>query len=271
MTKIKKVERLVSNAALRILKIDLLQADPSYQREVKAKHKRIVAEFDPNALGIPVIAERSDASLWIVDGLQRITALRKLGKKDVRAEVFASNGPEHEANIFKLINLNRAKLNPFEEFRALLAAHDKNAWNIKEAVASAGFILRYGKAANKADASYAKTVVCITTLRDVEAKVGADAIVFALNVIKNAWPGDPLGTNNSIIGGLASFYQRMEKAVDEQRLVARIRTFTPARLIYNAQMLSPSSTGGGGRSSYMADLIEKHYRRRSAPKKPAAQ
>lgn len=255
-------KRTVVKAALKVVDLAGLQVDPSYQRDVKAKHKSIVAEFNEEALGIPLVGERGDGSRWIVDGLQRITALRKMGRKSVRAEVFASDGPEHEAAIFKLVNLNRTKLSPGEEFRALLAGQDKLAWAIKEAVEAEGYRIVLGRRGQKlgGDNTYAaKELTCINTLVAVAKRSGTAPIRFALVAIRESWPGDRLGPYNMMIDGLSIFYSRHQGVVDMDRLIPRLRTVTPHKLIYAAQQVS---LGGSGRSNAIADLIEKTYRKR---------
>ena len=134
-----ELERLVKESKLRIVTLSTLHTNPTYQREVKTKHRKIVAEFDEDSLGVPLIGERSDGSLWIVDGQQRITALRKLGWTEVRANVFRSDGPVHEAQVFKRVNLDRTALKPVEQFKARLTAQDEIALNIVAAVEAEGF------------------------------------------------------------------------------------------------------------------------------------
>src|SRR5262249_39485041 len=106
-TKAEARERLGVKAAVREGPLEMLKSDPTYQRDVKRGHKKIVADFNETALGVPLVGEREKGTLWIVDGLQRITALRKLNWTHVKAEVFASKGPEHEAEIYRIINGNR--------------------------------------------------------------------------------------------------------------------------------------------------------------------
>lgn len=264
MAAAKKTQRTVVKGALKVLKIGDLGVDPSYQREVKAKHKKIVAEFNAEALGIPVVGERADGSLWIVDGLQRITALRLLEKREVRAEVFASRGAEHEAEVFKLINLNRTKLSPTEEFRALLTAHDEAAWRIKNVCEAHGFtiLLGTGRSGKNPDLDSTK-LTCINTLRHSEAEHGAEAIAFALKTVKATWPSDPLGVYHYLIGGLVTFFARCDRVVDMERLVPRLSTTTPQKILYTAQQMT---IGTGGRNAQVADIIEKFYRKRRSGK-----
>lgn len=263
-----KSKRTVVKAALKVLKLDVLQTDPSYQRGVKGKVGKIVTEFNEDALGLPVVGERADGSFWIVDGLQRITALRKMDRKEVRAEVFASRGPEHEAEIFKLINMNRARLTPCEEFRALLTAHDEGAWAIKGVVESEGFTLELtsGKAGRNVERR-ATQLTAINTLRFLHREGGVAPIRFALRVIKTVWPGDPVGSYAPVVEGLGRFWKRMSGVVDLDRLVSRLLDVTPQRLIHAAQTASSIATNNIGAKT--AEVLEKVYRRRNSSKRPA--
>ncbi len=256
--------RTVVKAALKVVRLDTLNTDTSYQRGIKPRHKRIIADFDENALGIPLIGEREDASLWIVDGLQRITALRKMDRKEARCEIFRSDGPEHEAEIFKFVNLNRTKLTVAEEFQALLTAGDALAWQIKETVESLGYKLllnNHGRGKGVGDVPNAKNLICVNTLRRVsaDAERGIEALGMCLRMADAAWPGDAMGINSSMIAGLSTLYKRLKGVIDEERLLPRLRTTTPYKIIYAANQQNIS---GGDKASSMADVLEKIYHRR---------
>lgn len=262
MTK-QMVRALVKHKATRLVNLEQLNVDPSYQREVKKKHNKIVAEFDETALGVPLIGEREDGSLWIVDGLQRVTALKKLGWREVKAEVFHSNGPEHEALIFKLVNLNRTRLTPVEEFRSLLAAQDAVAWRIKETVEAAGYRLKLNRA-GKSDSGEvaAKQLTCVSILRIVAKDCGIASISFALAMIDKAWPGDRYGSNGYLIAGLCYFYKNNDGVVDEDRLVPRLMLTTPQRI------LTVASTRylGGSKWFSVGEVVAEYYRKRRGKK-----
>lgn len=257
-----QLKKLVTKAALCKVGIDALQTDPSYQRGIKPKHKKIVAEFNEEALGIPLVGQREDNSLWIVDGLQRITALKKMGWKVVRAEVFRSKGPEHEAEVFKLVNLNRTKLSPQEEFRALLTAHDERAWAIKDAVEACGYELMLyaggGGRSGTSDDRASLQVGCVSAMAAVARKKGVEPIKFALLAAKECWPGDRLGCHNQMMLGLCAFHARHDGVVDTDRLYSRLKGVTPHKIIYQAQQANIS----GDKQSAVAEVIEKVYRKR---------
>lgn len=259
------VKMLTADSALRVVELDVIQFDPSYQRGEVAGHKKIVAEFNEKALGIPLVGQRADGSLWGVDGRQRITALRKLGWKKVRAEVFLSDGPEHEALIFKLVNGGRTKLSPAELFKARLVSHDPVAWDIKRAVEAAGFQLAFSR--NNTTATAWKYVMAFTTLERVyrmgkRNQPNAERITRVLNTVKAAWPDDPACANSDIIGGIGRFYlNRGDEMVDDDRLVQKLGTTTPVKLIYSAGL------GVGGRHENVAEVVAKLYAKRGAKKK----
>lgn len=252
--------RTVSGSALKVLYLEGIQTDPSYQRDVVSGHKRIVADFDPVGLGIPLVGEREDGSLWIVDGLQRITALRKMGKKQVRAEVFASQGPEHEANVFKLVNKNRTPLRPLQIFTAMLTAGDETAWEIKKIVEDYGFMILATKKnapGHTSPETLSNQMTCIAAISAVFRRGKEPALRFVLSVLQKSWPDDPMRTRDALVLGLYTFWNRREGSVDVERLLPRLMTTTPAKMIYSSQL------GSGDRTTVMADVIERLYKKKS--------
>ena len=258
--------KLVVKSALRIVDVADLQVDPSYQRGLVPKHKKIASGFNPEALGIPIVAEREDGSKWIVDGQQRIAALRILGRTKVRVELFNSRGPEHEAEVFRLINLNRTKLRSTDEYFALLTAGDKAAWKVKELVEAAGFRIVRGHANEDRtpDQMILSTPgVFMQIIRGKDGKSGGDGpgcLAFVLAAIKGSWVADPQRGKSEIIDGLAKFFVRHEGVVDIDRLIPRLGTTTCAKLLYSAKL------GVGDRGNNVADVIERLYRKRAVKK-----
>ena len=125
-----------------MLNVDELNVCESYQRTVRtAGVNKIVKNFDRDALGTLCVGKRKDGSLWIVDGQQRWTALKKLGVKRVPCDVFESSGPSHEARIFRHKNKDRTGVNAVTIFKALLTEQNEDAVALLAAVESAGFKL----------------------------------------------------------------------------------------------------------------------------------
>lgn len=255
--------KLVSKSALRVVDLDRIGFDPSYQREVKGKHKRIVTSFNPDALGIILVGEREDGSLWCVDGRQRITALGKMSRKTVRAEVFKSDGPEHEAQVFKLVNMNRMALTAQEQFKALLTGGDELAWKINETVQKCGFRIRTSSYGRNSKSNGYYDVTAIKMLLHYGKLSGMEPITFALETIKAAWPEDRIANSHGILSGLIILHTRKKGVVDNERLLPRLRSVTPHKILYQAgqEVLS------NNQSSAVADVLERLYAKRmSKPK-----
>ncbi len=261
-----KTKRLVKHSALKVLQISSLQIDPTYQRDVKSGWKRIMNEFDEASLGIPVIGERADGSLWIVDGQQRIYALTKMGRSSVRAEVFRSEGVEHEARVFKRINLNRVKLNPREQFRALLAAHDPIAWAVKDTVESVPPYKLTLTRVNRAETG-ADKIIAINTLMNMyqTERIGPDGIKFTLRAIHAAWAGDVQGVHAFLLEAIATFWGSFEGTMDEERMIERMKTVTPQRLLYSA---GQQAVGMDKRSTLQV-ILARLYNKRSTGRRQA--
>lgn len=249
--------KLVVKSAVRVVKLEQIQTDSSYQRAIKRGHRGIIADLNEVALGIPLVGEREDGSLWIVDGLQRITALRARGWSTVRAEVFRSDGPEHEAAVFKIVNMKRTPLTAIEKYRALLTAGDEIAWKLKEAVEALEF--RMGVySGSVTEESKANCLGGVGTLMNIVTQSGTAPITFALICAREAWPGDKLGVHHNMIEGMTVFWRRQEGVVDQERFVERLRTVTPQKILYAASQ----ATIAGNKGAAVGEQLEKVYRKR---------
>jgi hypothetical protein len=251
----------VVKSALRVVRVRDISVDPLYQRGLVPKHKKIAREFNQEALGVPVLAQRADGSLWVVDGQQRIAALKIRGMETVRAEVFASDGPTHEAEVFRLINMNRTKLNSKDEFFALLQAGDEHAKTVMEVAESCGFAITRGGGNTHKSAEFRLTnLTTVGTLMRVAQRGGRDAVQFVLTALVRAWPHDDQRTRKEVIDGLYRFWANNGRDVDMGRLIPRLATTQPARIVYTANAMS------GDRCANAAAAIADLYAKRSVPK-----
>lgn len=260
MSKVPK--KLVSHRAVRVVDVDSLRVDPTYQRGVRSKVKRIVRQFDPDALGVLCVGERDDGSLWVVDGLQRLTALKQLGIKTVRADVFASSGPEQEAAVFARLNRDRCALAPIELFNADLTSGDPTAASINYYATANGFTIPTKRVSGKRpEDRQSNELACTGTLLRAFKSLGEQRFEVLVSTLAQLWPGDPRRTQADIVGGLWAWFGRHKENADVARLVDRLNGTTPQKLLYTA------SLGIGGRDANIADTIERIYRKRKGGSK----
>ena len=98
-----------------------LHIDESYQRPLQEAHiARITKNFDQDLFTAPIVVRRLDGSLWVVDGQQRIAAIRT---EDIKAthvwcSVIHSRDVEHEAWLFVQFDNNQKKLNALQLYKA---------------------------------------------------------------------------------------------------------------------------------------------------------
>lgn len=126
-SKINKVQRydwteiLGKPGHMRMIRLADLHVDHSYQRPevTDGSVLAIARDFTWEAAQVCTVMERSNGTLWVVDGQQRVLALQRRGDVTVvPCIVYKSNGPEHEARIFKMINERRRSVPAIVRFRA---------------------------------------------------------------------------------------------------------------------------------------------------------
>ena len=230
----KELNNLIVERAFRVVPLNAVQTDWSYQRPLKKTYKNIVKKFNQDAFGIPVIAQRKDKTLWVIDGQQRLAAARDLGWTEVRAEVVSSDGPVHEAEIFNIINMNRRKLNNFEQYKALLVSGDHAANLAKQTCEKYGFEIIEGARSRRISPEVAFTrIVCVKTILDSVSENGVEPLSFALDMLNKCWKPDPVAVNSVIITGLMEFYLKHKDATAKYiERCAHNWKMTPPNIVY---------------------------------------
>ena len=106
-----------------VVAIEELNIDSRYQRnQIKATINDISKNMEPRAFGAPLVSKRPDGTLWVIDGQQRIEALRARGDKTVRVFLVSVNTRAEEAALFGLVNTGRRMPNAIERYRAAVVA-----------------------------------------------------------------------------------------------------------------------------------------------------
>jgi hypothetical protein len=82
-----------------------LRVDLNYARELdEAWVRKIVAEWHPALFRCPLVAQRPDGSLWIIDGQHRVEAAKRLGFDAAHAIVVQMDDVRREAHFFVVHN-----------------------------------------------------------------------------------------------------------------------------------------------------------------------
>lgn len=198
--------------------VDELNISDAYQRTiVPARVSSIAKNLDQDALGSLTVGRRPDGSYWVVDGMQRLTALRKLGIAMVPCDVFESEGPEHEARVFRLKNRERTNVTSIALFRAQLTEGDQQTLAIASIVKRAG--LKIALRDEKQGWPYVRAV---KALERAYSRVGGDGLLKSLQILSDAWPAEDGAIQGDMIDGMCMFMAKNE-GFDESRLVEKLK------------------------------------------------
>jgi len=248
---------------VRVIALSSINVSPPYQRTIVRNEVRsIVKSFDEDAVGALMVGERADGSLWLVDGLQRYSALVELGIASWKCVIFQSKGQAHEAKIFKIANTGRTKVSAGAIFRAALVEGEQDCIDINNLVNSCGLRLDLDGVG-----SHWPNVKAIKAVQRVYSRYGADTLRRSLNVIASSWPENEDGLRGDTIEGMATFFARAVPAdesshgVRDDVLVKQLRKRNPMEILVfatSAQKMVSSST----KHRLVADVIASTYNHR---------
>lgn len=239
----------------RIETVDLepLEVDPSYQRDLKAHHKRIAQSFEPEAAGVLVVGERSDGKRVVIDGQQRRAAMLKVGIGKWKAVLIKSSGPRHEATVFKLLNGRdtRRGLNAVEMFQACLVAEDPVALAVVRAAEGAGLRIKQSRGGSPKWPMLAT----IGTLYRLTSLYGEATVARALKDLATAWPSMDDAMGELVVVSWIMVYGRLGESLDSARMIEAFKTVPPRKLALD------SSVSTEGRYSRCQQIIIDRYNR----------
>jgi hypothetical protein len=236
-----------------LVPLDLLTVDERYQRPLTKRVEKIVKDFKPHLIGTLAVSVRGDGIRAVIDGQQRLEALRILEEGPAPCCVYHGLTVEQEADIFADLQTERTGMATYLRFRAALVAKKPDALAIAALVNEAGFELSTTETPH--------TVKAISALEKVYRREPG-MLLKVMQIIAAAWPdaSTPYRTAGEVIQGLAIFLRR-EKRVNEARLIDRLSSVEPSNLRHRANALKEGSGSGGGSPGYMADAILGVYMR----------
>lgn len=180
-----------------------------------AKVARLVAEFDIDHIGIPLVSSR-DGSFYIIDGQHRIEALKQwLGEgsddQQILCHVYYDLTPEEEAEKFLRHNDARA-VSSFDKFRVGVTAGRDLEVNVKRVVEAQN--LRISKE------RIPGAIRCVTTLSKVYKNGGELTLARTLRIVRDAF-GDA-GLDGPVISGIGLLCERYNGQLEEETAIKKL-------------------------------------------------
>lgn len=208
----------------RFVALGMLNIDAAYQdRPSKAHIREMVDNFDLDALGLIHVSERTDKSLWLVDGQHRLAVLREfLGdgweSQHTEAIVYSDLSREDEAWLYVHLNNIKPK-RPFARFHARLAYGEHIAVSVQKIANEIGFAISDGTGA----------LSCVGALEGIfigmrarNSQEGPLNLKRTLGAVAKAWGIKAPHPNGNIIEGLGLFFERFGNEIDHERLVHKL-------------------------------------------------
>ncbi|MCM1304833.1 MAG: hypothetical protein NC305_14715 [Lachnospiraceae bacterium] len=205
---------------------DRLTSGQPYQRPVNHREvDRLIREWDERLLD-PITVSFRDGKFYVVDGQHRIAAMRKMNGGSgvmVNCRVYSGLTYEQEAALCYKLDKAKKRLSLSQATNALAeSGTDPETSEIKELVENCGFVWALGK-------SKGKTGEIVTTRALVNAYrlLGGAAFTRMLQLLWDAWEGDPRSLTASVLSGMALFVKTYETEMNDSTFVKRLSRADP--------------------------------------------
>lgn len=189
---------------VKLIKLDELFADEAYQRPVHELFARdLTLKFDERLVGVIDVSLRKDGRGAIMDGLQRTTAMREVGKQSCYAAVYRGMTLAEEAEFFFHKNRDRKAIHPYYHFRARQVAGDDTAKAINAIVERYGFKLAVGAV----QPNHIAAIKAVEKVYSWYSPFRDECLTPTVETIKGLWQGRKAATDGELIRGLGRFFQ----------------------------------------------------------------
>jgi len=171
----------------------------------------IADNFDPEQFHPLVVAERTDGTMWVIDGGNRLQALLLLKWEDQQVPCLVRSTDALQAEAHGFIVKNEVKrLTALHMFTAGITAAYKDECEIAQVCHELGLEIKSGRTTG--------AVGAVMALRKVYAPQGSKGVKNrtllrdVLRVLRDAWEGAPDGFDALLIKAVATLLQRESDA-----------------------------------------------------------
>lgn len=172
-----------------------------YQRVLsERKVDRMVAYWEPDAVGILHLAPRPQSRFEVVDGQHRLAAMMRLGIGTCLCLIIMGKSPAEEARLWLMLN-DYLPVSAKERFTGSLAAEDEEALTIKDIVEQEGFSIA-GKATRK-KGRYSGEPGSIASVAELIKAYRNGVLRETLQLVNTCWSGQPESSQGYVLGGVA--------------------------------------------------------------------
>ena len=216
--------------SIRTLSTSRLTSGLPYQRPVEQKNvDKLVRNWNSREL-YPVIVSFRDGKFNVVDGQNRIAAMRQMaGGWDVTAPCMIYTGMtyEQEAELYAKLDKGKRPLTPRQHTKALVeSGSDARIMEIKCLVEDVGFVWALGEPTGEPF-----EIAPIRALINAHQLLGGEAFARMLSLLAGAWQGAPNSLKASMLSGMALFVKTYEAELSDRAFIRRMSIVGPEEII----------------------------------------
>jgi hypothetical protein len=242
---------------------DLLVSETAQRIERPMWAAEIAADFDPNLFGIIHVSRRSNGKLFVIDGQQRLAALRIMWPDtaeavQVECRVYENLSIAQEAEKFQGLNHN-LRVGVMDLFRVGVTAREPIPTAILKLVTEAGYEIRQAKenrvicAVSSLRLVYSGFAGHKRLRRDDVSKANPDLLRTTLRVLNEAWNGDADACNGFVIEGVARLLAARQNVLDLPDLIGRLQRYPGGARALLGKAMGRKSILGGRTSQCVAE------------------
>jgi hypothetical protein len=213
------VQPMEEIADLRLIRTDDLAIDREYQRRISERGRsriiKIVKGFTWSRFGALIVSETDAGQLAIVDGQHRAIATMLLSLEEVPAIVVRHGDVASQAMDFVGINTVRTTVASIDKFRARVAAGDKDAVEVAEALDNLGISTDVAAGVSLKP----KETRAVVTLEKLQKRFDRGVVFTTLETMIDAQPEEPNLLSSFAIEATAVVIARM---IEANRDLARL-------------------------------------------------
>lgn len=257
-------KRIQQRGTVGFVRLGAVCIPPHAQRDFKPhKTAGILAEFDLDFFGLPVVSERR-GSYYVVDGQHRIAAIKEWlgeGWEDQRIEcrIYTGLTEAEEADLFDRLN-DQMAVTAYDRFRIRVNAKREEECNIKRIVERENLCISRDNIPG--------AIGAVNTLRRIYKRANEKVLSKTLRIIRDAY-GDA-GFEAIVLDGLSHMVQRYEGMIEDvavAKLLANVHGGVKG-LINRAEVLH-KQTGSGKAHCIAAAAVDIINAKRGGKKIPS--